>query len=115
MARTSTGVGDRLLSFGTSIGRKAAASIGAGGEKALATTITIAVTGLARAGKTVFTTALAHNLSRAPELPDLLPFFGAAKEGRVLGATLSNRGPTAFRFDTAMKALTGNPPEWPHP
>ncbi|HEX2115433.1 MAG TPA: YcjX family protein [Alphaproteobacteria bacterium] len=115
MKRADSGIGDTLLRSGRRIGGKAAALISAGGEKALATTVTIAVTGLARAGKTVFTTALAHNLSRAAELPDLLPFFSAAKERQILGAALSNRGPEAFPFDAAMKALTGNPADWPRP
>jgi hypothetical protein len=115
MKRADRGLGDTLLRSGRRIGGQAAALAGAGGEKALATTVTIAVTGLARAGKTVFTTALAHNLSRAPELPDLLPFLSAAKEKRVLGAALSNRGPESFPFASAMKALTGDPPDWPRP
>jgi uncharacterized protein len=115
MKRAGSGTKRTLLRAGSSVGAKAAALIEAGGGKALATTVTVAVTGLARAGKTVFTTAFAHNLSRAAELPDLLPFFGAAKEGRIFGAKHSNRGPAAFPFDAAMKALTGDPPDWPRP
>src|SRR3712207_3804810 len=107
--------GDALLRSGRTLGGKAATLLGAGGEKALAVSVTIAITGLARAGKTVFTTALAHNLSRAAELPDLLPFFTPAKEKRIVGAKLANRGPEAFPFDRAMAALTGHPPEWPLP
>jgi predicted YcjX-like family ATPase len=115
MRRERRSIADTLRGIGTNIGGKAASLVEAGGEKATATTATIAVTGLARAGKTVFTTALAHNLSRAAALPDLLPFFGAAKEGRIIGADLSNRGPTAFPFAAAMESLAGNPPEWPRP
>jgi uncharacterized protein len=115
MKRAGSGTKSTLLRAGSSVGVMAAALVEAGGEKALATKVTVAVTGLARAGKTVFTTALTHNLSRAAELPDLLPFFSAAKEGRILGATLSDRGPVAFPFDAAMKALSGDPADWPRP
>ena len=115
MKRVRRSIADTLRGVGTSIGGKAASLVEAGGEKATTTAATIAVTGLARAGKTVFTTALAHNLSRAAALPDLLPFFGAAKEGRIIAAALSNRGPAAFPFAAAMDALAGNPPEWPRP
>lgn len=115
MKRPESGISDTLARSGGRITRKAADLIGTGGEKALAGSVTIAVTGLARAGKTVFTTALAYNLSRSAALPDLLPFFAPAKEKRVQAATLANRGPEAFPFDAAMKALTGNPPDWPRP
>jgi predicted YcjX-like family ATPase len=115
MRRSESGITETLLRSGARITRQAGALIGAGGEKALATTVTIAVTGLARAGKTVFTTALAYNLSRAAALPDLLPFFTPAKEKRIRTARLADRGPEAFPFEAAVKALTGNPPAWPRP
>jgi predicted YcjX-like family ATPase len=36
-------------------------------------TLRLAVTGLSRAGKTIFTTALVHNLIRFPGRPQILP------------------------------------------
>ncbi len=43
-------------------------------------TVRLGVTGLARSGKTVFITALVHNLIAGARLP----FFDAAAQGRVL-------------------------------
>jgi hypothetical protein len=47
-------------------------------------TVRLGVTGLSRAGKTVFITALVHALTRGAHLP----VFAAAKEGRIAGARL---------------------------
>ena len=43
-------------------------------------TVRLGVTGLARSGKTVFITALVHNLIASARLP----FFDASAEGRLL-------------------------------
>jgi predicted YcjX-like family ATPase len=47
-------------------------------------TVRLGVTGLARSGKTVFITALVHNLMAGARMP----FFDAAAHGRVLRAYL---------------------------
>ena len=75
-------------------------------------TIRLGVTGLARSGKTVFITALVHNLIAAGRLP----FFDAAAEGRVLRAYLEPQPDDTvprFEFEQHLADLTGEPPRWP--
>ena len=72
----------------------------------------LGITGLARSGKTVFLTALLHNLMAGARLP----FFDAAAQGRVLRAYLEPQ-PDAFvarfPFEKHFADLTANPPRWP--
>ncbi len=75
-------------------------------------TVRVAVTGLARAGKTAFLTSLAANLlahgSGLPVLPSLA--------GRVRRVTLSRAGAVGLpRFGQAahLSALAADPPRWP--
>ncbi|GBD43975.1 hypothetical protein HRbin40_01458 [bacterium HR40] len=71
----------------------------------------LAVTGLRRSGKTVFTTALAYHLRDGRGLP----FFRPVHEGRYLGAlSLDPPGPP-FPLDRALGALRASPPSWPEP
>lgn len=59
-------------------------------------TVKLGVTGLARAGKTVFITALVHNLMHGGRLP----LFSAAASGRIAGADLKPQPDDAVpRFD----------------
>jgi predicted YcjX-like family ATPase len=72
----------------------------------------LGVTGLARSGKTVFITALVHNLIAGGRLP----FFAAASQGRLLRAYLEPQpddGVPRFAYEDHLAALTGTPPEWP--
>ena len=75
-------------------------------------TVKLGVTGLARSGKTVFITALVHNLMARARLP----FFDAAAQGRLVRAYLEPQ-PDAFvarfPFEKHLADLTGNPPFWP--
>ena len=48
-------------------------------------TLRLGVTGLSRAGKTIFITALVHNLLTGGRLPG----FGPMAEGRLIGARLA--------------------------
>src|SRR5215510_6379837 len=74
--------------------------------------VKLGVTGLARSGKTVFITALVHNLMARARLP----FFDAAAQGRLVRAYLEPQ-PDAFvarfPFEKHLADLTGNPPLWP--
>ena len=75
-------------------------------------TIRLGVTGLARSGKTVFITALVHNLISGGRLP----FFDAAAEGRLLRAYLEPQPDDAiprFEYERHLADLTGDPPRWP--
>lgn len=72
----------------------------------------IGVTGLSRAGKTVFITSLVANLIQRGRMPGL----AAAAEGRILAAYLQPQpDDTVPRFDyeTHLAALTAPEPYWP--
>ncbi len=74
--------------------------------------IRIGVTGLARAGKTVFITSLVANLLDRARMPGLV----AASEGRIAAAFLQPQpDDTVPRFDyeAHLGALTGSIPAWP--
>ncbi|MEZ5875909.1 MAG: YcjX family protein [Hyphomicrobiales bacterium] len=75
-------------------------------------TVRLGVTGLARSGKTVFITALVHNLIAAGRLP----FFDAAAEGRLLRAYLEPQPDELvprFEYEKHLADLTADPPRWP--
>ncbi|CAH0533775.1 putative protein YcjX [Vibrio stylophorae] len=79
--------------------------------------IRLAVTGLSRAGKTAFITALTHQLLHSAT-QDNLPLFQVAREGRLLGAkrVLSPQLLTpSFAYEQGMAALSSQPPHWPEP
>ena len=74
--------------------------------------IRLGVTGLSRAGKTVFITSLVANLMDRGRMPGLL----AASDGRISAAFLQPQpDDTVPRFDyeTHLAALTGPEPHWP--
>ncbi|MGV1013581.1 MAG: YcjX family protein [Methyloceanibacter sp.] len=75
-------------------------------------TVRLGVTGLARSGKTVFITALVHNLIAGARLP----FFDAAAQGRLLRAYLEPQPDDVvprFEYERHLADLTGEPPSWP--
>ena len=74
--------------------------------------IRLGVTGLARAGKTVFITSLVANLLERGRMGGL----AAAGEGRILAAYLQPQPDVTlprFDFETHLAALTGPDPRWP--
>lgn len=75
-------------------------------------TLRLGVTGLSRAGKTVFITSLIHNLITGASLPAFAPMA----DGRLIGAQLAEhpeRGIPRFAYEQHLAALTGNAPHWP--
>ncbi len=75
-------------------------------------TVRLGVTGLARSGKTVFITALVHNLIAGGRLP----FFDAAAQGRLLRAYLEPQPDELvprFEYEKHLADLTADPPRWP--
>lgn len=72
----------------------------------------IGVTGLARAGKTVFTTAMVHHLMQGSRLPVLR----AAAEGRIARVRMEAQ-PDAhvprFAYEAHLQAMTGANRHWP--
>lgn len=78
--------------------------------------VRLAVTGLTRAGKTVFLTALIANLLAAGQGRHTLRAFEQAAGGRLRGARLKPAGiETVPRFDVHahLAALAADPPAWP--
>ncbi len=75
-------------------------------------TLRLGVTGLSRSGKTIFITALIHNLLTGGRLPG----FAALTEGRFIGARLAEHpdaGVPRFAYEQHLAALTGKEPHWP--
>ena len=74
--------------------------------------IRLGVTGLSRAGKTVFITSLVANLLDRGRMPQLR----AAAEGRILAAYLQPQPDHTiprFAYEDHLDALTGPEPHWP--
>ncbi len=81
-------------------------------EAFLEPVVRLGVTGLSRAGKTVFITSLVANLIDRARMPGL----AAAAEGRILAAYLQPQPDDTvprFDFETHLAALTGPEPHWP--
>ena len=53
-------------------------------------TVSLAVTGLSRAGKTVFITSLVHNLLSALHQPHRMPLLKVVGDGRLVAARLAS-------------------------
>jgi predicted YcjX-like family ATPase len=78
--------------------------------------VRLAVTGLTRAGKTVFLTSLVANLLAAGKGARTLPALEAAAGGRLRGARIVPATTQATpRFDAQgnLAALAADPPRWP--
>ena len=98
---------NRLGGFVQGIGHE----VGVLGDRLVDRHLRVAVTGLRRSGKTVFTTALVHHLLDGHDLP----FVGAVHEGRYRGAQLLPvRGP-AFPFEAFRRVMSEDEPGWPQP
>jgi uncharacterized protein len=79
-------------------------------------TIRLGVTGLSRAGKTVFLTALVHNLVAEGRSKGSLPVFRALSEGRIVKARLEHQPDDTvprFAYEDHLMALTGPDRHWP--
>lgn len=78
----------------------------------LTPTLRLGVTGLSRAGKTIFITALVHNLLTQGRLPG----FGPLADGRFIGARLAEYPDATiprFAYEQHLASLSANPPTWP--
>lgn len=100
------------LIFETRIAAESLADFLSGGR------LRLGVTGLSRSGKTVFITALAHQLTRAlaAENQSHLPVFRALAEGRLRAAHLDPQPDYSvprFAFEEHLAALTGPERHWP--
>jgi len=78
----------------------------------------IAVTGLRRAGKTVFITSCIQNLLSARQAKDALPALTALREGRLIAANeieATTIDVPLFPTRAYVRALAGEMPHWPEP
>lgn len=92
--------------------RSSIRSAGATLKDALTPTVRLGVTGLSRAGKTVFITALVRNLM----IGGRLPFFNPEAEGRLRDCILEPQPDDAvprFDYEAHLAALARDPAEWP--
>ena len=92
--------------------RIVARSLADAASGALDPTLRVGVTGLSRAGKTVFLTALVQALVNGARLPA----FRAHAQGRIAGARLSPQPDDAvprFEVESHVRALTGPDRRWP--
>ena len=86
------------------------------GEKAQSSHVRLGVTGLTGAGKTVFTTALAHALIHARHQPAELAFLDVANRGHVVGVAIESLpGLALFPVERNVALLAAAKPEWPAP
>ena len=92
--------------------RLAAGNIGDFAHDLFAPTVRLGVTGLSRAGKTVFTSALVHNLLHGGRLP----MFDATAEGRFKRAYLQPQPDydlPRFDYECHIATMLGEERSWP--
>lgn len=81
---------------------------------ALSSHVRLGVTGLSGAGKTVFTTAIAHALIHARNQPEELAFLDVASRGRIVGVAVESLPDLApFPIDPNIDQLATASPSWP--
>ncbi len=106
-----SGLGDVLNGFGDWLGAVPNLT-----ELAKGSTLWLAVTGLSRAGKTVFITSLVHNLLSALHNPNRMPLLKVVGEGRLIAAKLEGAKANLlprFKYQDNIEAMTGMPAGWP--
>src|SRR5438128_12437021 len=86
------------------------------GELAGSATVSLAVTGLSRSGKTVLVTSLIHNLLSCAHNPNRMPLLGVVGERRLIAATIADASanrlpPFPYRDNIEKMAV----PDWPAP
>ena len=104
MPQTPTTIVDEL---GIALANMADAATGA-----FTPTLRLGVTGLSRAGKTIFITALVHNLLTGGRMPGFAPLA----EGRFIGARLAEYPDATiprFAYEQHLETLTSKNPAWP--
>jgi predicted YcjX-like family ATPase len=118
LSRTSDDTGQSFLSLANRAALSIEAAARALAERALRRKLRVAVTGLSRAGKTVFLTALLHNLHLAARLKEgqtgHLPFFEPVAKGTLEDVTLRPlEDMPAFPFLPNLDRLLDPSPEFP--
>lgn len=84
-------------------------------ERGIDKRVRIAVTGLSGAGKTAFITSFMNQLLHIAD-NDQLPFFRAAKEGRVLASKVGSYDEMhipEFKYKQSLDSIIDTTPSWP--
>jgi predicted YcjX-like family ATPase len=85
-------------------------------DMARGATVWLAVTGLSRSGKTVFTTSLIHNLLSTVHNPNRMPLLNVVGERRLIAANLeaarAERLPR-FPYLANVERMAAGTPDWP--
>ena len=87
-------------------------------DLAKGSSISLAVTGLSRAGKTVFITSLVHNLLSALHQPHRMPLLTVIRDRRLIAARLSGGGSSSikrFPYERNIEHMAATPADWPAP
>ena len=109
----STGIIDNVLRWGA---QRAEGAVDEVLDWVNERTLRLAVTGLSGAGKTIFTTALVHNLIRFPGRPQILPAIADFDNIiSVIERPQPNSELATFPYLANLEALTADPPRWPLP
>jgi len=111
-SRTATRKIPMSLSDATDKTTDALRNAGALASDLLRPTIRLGVTGLSRAGKTVFITSMVHNLLHGGRLP----FFDAMAQGRIERVYLEPQPDDdvpRFAYEDHLAAMTGPDRHWP--
>ena len=85
-------------------------------DMAQGSTVELAVTGLSRSGKTVFTTSLIHNLLSAAHNRGRMPLLDVVGSGRLIGVRLAGAGARRlppFRYHENVETMAASTPDWP--
>ena len=101
-----------LAGFGEKVLDQALGHVGSLAGRMLEGNVRLGVTGLRRAGKTVFVTSLIDNLIRGGRLP----FMDVVAANRFLAARLRSspdRSAPRFAYEKYLANLTAAPPHWP--
>ncbi len=103
---------NNLAGFGEKMLDQALGHVGSLASRMLESNVRLGVTGLRRAGKTVFVTSLIDNLIRGGRLP----FMDVVSSNRFLAARLRSspdRSASRFAYEKYLANLTATPPYWP--
>src|SRR3954465_8873672 len=85
-------------------------------ELAMGSTVWLAVTGLSRAGKTVFITSLIHHLLSAAHNPNRMPLLKVVGDGRLRSARLEDLKAGVlprFPYRANIEIMAETPSRWP--
>ncbi len=79
------------------------------------TSLNLAVTGLSRAGKTVFITSLIHNLLSVLHQPHRMPLLTAVRDDRLKAARIGSKTNSLKRFpyEQNIENMAATPADWP--